>query len=231
VTEPSVQEKGTCSENGHTCYNCTSAPFCVRIPSGEFINAGVYNCPEDATKPYCTAGVCSATPDPECSSGQPDDSGFVCTEDGYFPDPNDCQKFHFCVGTVGTTYTCSDNFVYSHEKASCIRKRLSSDCAIIKCKYKTQFEYVVYPKDSNVYGLCVRDNPTIMLKCAEGEVFDTKTSQCTFVCKGEGLFPVKGDSKRYRECIRISSNKYELVERECPSGSNFDSDKGRCVIG
>lgn len=70
-----------------------------------------------------------------------------------------------------------------------------------------------------------------MFKCKEGEQFDTKTSECKFVCKKEGLFPVPGDSKRYRECIYVSSNKFELVERECPDGSKFDSDKGRCVIG
>jgi hypothetical protein len=113
---------------------------------------------------------------------------------------------------------------------SCVRRRVSSDCAVIKCAYKTQFQYVVYPKDPNVYGLCIRDSPTIVLKCAEGEEFETKTSECKFICKKEGLFPVAGDDKKYRECVRISSNKYELVERECPTGSVFNSDKGRCVI-
>jgi hypothetical protein len=120
--------------------------------------------------------------------------------------------------------------VYSHEKTSCIRKKTTSDCAVIKCKHAVLFEYVVYPKDPNVYGLCIRDQPTLVFKCSEGEQFDTKTSECKFVCKEEGLFPVPGESRKYRECILISSNKFQLVERECPAGSQFDSDKQRCVI-
>lgn len=194
------------------------------------MNAGALNCAEeDHSKPYCTDGVCSGTADAECS---PDVSvsEFVCTDNGYFPDPNDCQKFHFCVGETDTQYVCSNNYVYSHEKTSCIRRKVSSDCAVIKCTYKTQFQYVVYPKDPNVYGLCIRDSPTIVLKCPEGEQFDTTTSQCRFLCKAEGLFSVPNDPRRYRECIRISANKYELVERECPVGSEFNSVKGRCDV-
>ncbi|XP_023713218.1 uncharacterized protein LOC111867506 [Cryptotermes secundus] len=230
VTVPAAVEPGTCSETGNTCYNCSSAPFCVPLADGDFLNAGPYNCADaDPSKPYCTDGACSASASSECSPDAPE-SEFLCTDDGYFPDPNDCQKFHFCIGSTSTTFTCSENFVYSHEKVSCIRRRASSDCAVIKCTYKTQFQYVIYPKDPNVYGLCVRDSPTIVLKCAEGEEFDIKTSKCTFICKKEGLFPVKGDSRKYRECISISSNKYQLVDRECPVGSKFDSDKERCVI-
>jgi hypothetical protein len=92
------------------------------------------------------------------------------------------------------------------------------------------FEYVVYPKDPNVYGLCIRGQPTVMLKCREGEQFDIKTSQCKFVCKREGLFPVQGDNTKYRECTYNSLNRYEYVDRKCPDGSIFDSAKERCVI-
>jgi hypothetical protein len=174
--------------------------------------------------------VCSSTPSPECAADVPQPAQFQCTADGYIPDPDDCTEFHFCVKGSDTTYLCSTNYVYSHEKRSCVRRRLSSDCAVIKCTYKVLFEYVVYPKDSNVYGLCRRNQTTLMFKCNEGEQFDTKTSKCTFVCKKEGVFPVQGDSQRYRECIYNSSNKLELVERVCPAGSEFDSGKGLCVV-
>jgi hypothetical protein len=91
-------------------------------------------------------------------------------------------------------------------------------------------EYVVYPKDPNVYGLCIRDHPTLMFKCPEEEQFDTKTSQCIFVCKKAGLFAVPGKDKKYRECVAVGINKFELYLRECPFGSIFDSTKGKCVL-
>jgi hypothetical protein len=90
-------------------------------------------------------------------------------------------------------------------------------------------EFVVYPKDPNVYGLCIRDHPTLMFKCLEDEQFDTKISQCIFVCKTAGLFPVPGSTQKYRECVAVGS-KFELYERECPEGSIFDAAIGKCVL-
>jgi hypothetical protein len=230
-TPAPTPEPGTCEGETPTCYNCTTAPFCLRLPSGAVLNAGALICADDdPNKPYCAKGVCSATADDACSGPDAPDSDFLCTDSGYFPDPNDCQKFHFCIGTKDNAFLCSNNYVYSHEKTSCIRRKVSSDCAVIKCPYKTQYQYVLYPKDSNVYGLCIRDKPTLVLKCAAGEQFDIAASQCVFLCKAEGLFPVQGSDTKYRECIRIGLNKYQLVDRECPQGSVFDSDKGPCVI-
>jgi hypothetical protein len=91
-------------------------------------------------------------------------------------------------------------------------------------------EYVVYPKDPNVYGLCIRDHPTLMFKCDEEEQFDIKTLQCIFVCKKAGLFPVPNDQQKYRECVSVGVNNFVLYERECPEGSIFDSVKEKCVL-
>nr|AGM32769.1 chitin binding peritrophin-A domain containing protein [Coptotermes formosanus] len=229
--QPRTTEQGTCSnstDGNHTCFNCTVAPYCIAVPNG-YINAGIVSCADlDASKPYCADGVCGATPAAGCEPNV-STSAFTCTSEGYFPDPDDCQKFHLCVGTEAADYSCSSNYVYSHAKNACIRRAASSDCAVIKCTYKTVVEYVVYPKDSSVYGLCIRGNPTVVFKCREGEQFDTKESKCNFVCKQEGLFPVPDDPRKYRECIYVSSNKFELVERTCPAKSVFDSSKGRCV--
>jgi hypothetical protein len=91
-------------------------------------------------------------------------------------------------------------------------------------------EYVPYPKDPSVYGLCIRNLETVMFKCDEEEEFDTKTSQCTFVCKKEGLFPVPGDEQKYRECVSVGIKKFQLKEGKCPVGSRFLADKSKCVI-
>ena len=68
-----------------------------------------------------------------------------------------------------------------------------------------------------------------MFKCPEDEQFDTKISQCIFVCKKAGLFPVPGSERKYRECVAVGS-KFELYERECPEGSVFDPAKGKCTV-
>jgi hypothetical protein len=120
--------------------------------------------------------------------------------------------------------------VYSHQKKSCAFRRVNSDCAIINCKYATAFEYVVYPKDPNVYGLCIRGQPTVMLKCREGEQFDIKTSRCNFICKREGLFPQDG-CRKYYECVDNGRNTYVFQERKCPEGTVFHSSEQSCVVG
>jgi hypothetical protein len=232
VPDPPTQEEGGCGnpQNGqHTCYNCTTAPICIKLPSGSYLHAGSINCADlDAKTPHCNNGKCSATATEICDT-EPPKSQFICTSNGYFPDPNDCRKFYFCVRGTAKEFTCSSNFVYSHQKNACIKKTLISDCAVIKCKYATVLEYVVYPKDPNVFGLCIRDSPTLMFKCPEDEEFDTKTSQCIFVCKMAGLFPVPGNERKYRECVAVGI-KFELNERECPEFSIFDAVKGRCVV-
>ena len=180
-----TEEQPGCSktpEGHHTCYDCTTAPFCIKLQSGLYYNAGPINCAvTNAITPYCTNGVCSATPSDKCKTGPPI-SEFVCTSSGYFPDPDDCRKFYFCVKDTATEYSCPTDYVYSHQKNSCVRQTVSSDCAVINCKYESVMEYVVYPKDPNVYGLCIRDHPTMMFKCDEEEKFDTNTSQCIYVC-------------------------------------------------
>jgi hypothetical protein len=69
-----------------------------------------------------------------------------------------------------------------------------------------------------------------MFKCGEEEQFDTKTSQCIFVCTKAGLFAVPKQERRYRECISVGFNKFELYERECPDGSKFDPVKEKCIV-
>ena len=232
VPDPPTDEVAGCAKSQdeqHTCYNCTTAPICISLASGKYYHAGSIHCADmDAKTPHCNNGVCSATASDKCKIDPPK-SDFVCTNSGYFPDPNDCRKFYFCVKDAAKEFTCSSNFVYSHQKNACIKQTVSSDCAVIKCKYATVLEYVVYPKDPNVYGLCIRDHPTLMFKCPEDEEFDTKTSKCNFVCKTAGLFPVPGNEQKYRECVAVGT-RFELNERECPTGSIFDAVKRRCVV-
>jgi hypothetical protein len=98
----------------------------------------------------------------------------------------------------------------------------------MKCRNTAMVEYFVYPKDANVYGICLRGEQT-MFKCSDGEEFDTKTLQCKFVCKQEGLFPVPNKASYY-ECIYVAKNKYDLVEWECPAGTIFSPTLRACTI-
>jgi hypothetical protein len=215
-----------CTPRGPVCYNCSTAPICLSLPNGNSLLLGSYNCAEqDPKEPYCNDGLCSATASQDCSQE------FQCTGKGYFPDPDDCQTFHFCNASLNvTTYTCAANYVYLHTNNSCVRKKVPADCAIIKCKYARPVEYVVYPKDPSVYGVCVRDQRTVVARCSEGQEFDTKSSQCKFACKQEGVFPADGCRKFY-ECVNIALNKYNIVEGECPVGTYFNAVIGGCATG
>jgi len=192
ISVVATEKEALCSKSKdgqHTCYNSTTAPLCIWLPFGFFHHAGNVNCAAlDANTPHCTNGVCSSTASENCITD------FVCTSNGYFPDPDDCRKFYFCVNGTATEYSCSSNFVYSHRKNACIKQTVSCDCAVIKCKYATVLEYVVYPKDRNVYGLCIRDYPTLMFKCPKDQQFDTKTSKCKFLyMEAEQCFEFGGD--------------------------------------
>jgi hypothetical protein len=81
-----------------------------------------------------------------------------------------------------------------------------------------------------MYGVCVLDQPTTMFRCDDGLQFDTKASQCKFVCKEEGIFPADGCRKFY-ECLHVGFKKYKLVERECPEGTIFNPKFGSCGFG
>jgi hypothetical protein len=69
-----------------------------------------------------------------------------------------------------------------------------------------------------------------VVKCAERQEFDKKASQCKLVCKEEGVFPADGCRKFY-ECVRVRVNKYNIVEGECPVGSQFDAQLRSCATG
>ncbi|GFG28130.1 hypothetical protein Cfor_12293, partial [Coptotermes formosanus] len=213
-----------CDSSTPKCYNCTFAPLC----QGSY-SLGPYNCAElYPNKPYCTDGVCSNTPNTTCPNQT--QKSFVCTGNGSFPDPNDCQKFHVCDASQNqTTYTCSSNYVYSHAKKSCDRKKVTADCAVIKCRNTTAIEYVVYPKDANIYGLCIRGKATVF-SCGERQEFDTSTSTCKFVCKQEGVFP-RDNCRKYYECLFVTTNRYNYLEWECPAGTRFDDKMQACVEG
>ncbi|XP_023708612.1 uncharacterized protein LOC111865109, partial [Cryptotermes secundus] len=215
-----------CTATGPVCYNCSTAPICLSLPDGRYLSLGSYNCAEqNPDQPYCNSGVCSATKTRECSQE------FQCTGEGYFPDPDDCRTFYSCDANQNvTTYTCPASYVYLHANHTCVRKKVSADCASIKCSYARPIEYVVYPKDPSIYGICVRDQPTVVLKCSEGQEFDTKTSQCKRACKEEGIFAGDGCRKFY-ECVLVGLNMYDIVEGECAMDTHFDATLKVCAAG
>ena len=216
-----------CATPTPECYNCSAAPICVPLPNHVNYSLGPYTCADvDEKKPYCNNGVCSNLPGDRCPPE--DQDTFTCTGGGLFPDPNDCQKFHICGNGTVVSYTCSSNYVYSHAKEGCARRNVTTDCAVMKCRNTTVLEYVVYPKDANVYGICVRGEPTLF-KCSDEDEFDTKTLKCKFVCKQEGLFPAPNKAKYY-ECIYVAKNKYDLVEWDCPAGTHFSPTREACII-
>ncbi|XP_069705718.1 uncharacterized protein [Periplaneta americana] len=220
--------EGNCTPTGNACKNCTAAPLCLQV-GGDYMHFGSYSCAqENASTPYCVAGKCSSVPSKECAV--PPVSNFRCTGEGYFPDPDDCTLFHICVKGTAYQFSCNSQNVYSHSRAGCVRRRLSSDCAVMRCTYKSLNEYVVYSKDASLYGMCLKGFPTLVFRCPKGEQFDSSAKECRFKCSAEGLFPAANSNSKYYECIYISVGNYELIRRECPSKiTHFDPVAKRCV--
>jgi hypothetical protein len=105
-----------------------------------------------------------------------------------------------------------------------------TDCVVIKCRYAVPLEYVPYPRNPSLFAICIRDRPTMIVKCHSGQEFDSRESRCKFVCKKEGVFAADGCRKFY-ECVRVNANTFNTVEGECPASTKFDPVSSGCTLG
>lgn len=215
-----------CDENGTVYFTvtCTGDTYC----SEDVLGAA-------------TCGVdqptgCDANPTPpETSPIQP----LVCTSEGFFPDPYNCNVFHYCAGygLESQFQTCPGDTVFNPEFKSdspCkVKVNDETDCPQVDCTESTIFKH--YGTSEKYFAYCREapdstvDNPKEMIvsmfKCVEGTSFDG--AQCVFQCKEEGNFANPLSSSTYYQCYYSDE---VLVGRMlmCPSGSQFDGNLQSC---
>lgn len=139
---------------GRFCENCTQLSSCVNLGHSNWITVPVETCKADRGN-FCdsTSKACTNA-ESECNQLN---IPFTCNTAGVFPDPFDCQTYHFCYvnesGSLGKiTSVCDGGSAFSPASGDC-----SATLSDELCTYK-QFHcgYMdAWPGNSNIFYVCV----------------------------------------------------------------------------
>ncbi|XP_055601308.1 uncharacterized protein LOC129750110 [Uranotaenia lowii] len=208
-----------------TCYDCNQILVCSgKLPSTQ------QNCRVNSpTKPYCSAGICSATPTcpPEPLS---------CTDAGKFPDPYNCTQYHYCeaAGEDSSVYACPPKYVYNADTGLCKVQVYVADCMTAKCDPTKGFG--TYGTSKTFFAICTYDDKGVlssvdMAKCPNNTLFDTVNgSGCKFTCPKDGNFanPMDPTFASYYLCYTSGVTKVASLQK-CAEGKAFDVAAGLCT--
>lgn len=208
------------------CFDCFTAGYC---DGGKAVS---HTCP--AATPYCNNDACSKDRDMSWTmcDEQILEQQLSCHDEGYFPEPRDCQQFHLCPDPtikpplLRTTYYCPANYVYDAINFKCKQKVFAKDCVTVECNAANMF--VTYPPNERYYGFCKEGGGSspIMFKCASGHTFNLARLGCEFRCTKEGYF--NGPKcNQYYLCYKSG---IQLVARldTCPAGYRWNQSVFLC---
>lgn len=249
-----TRETNTCSErstSGLICQNCELVATCI-LRNDEWLTVPVDTCNVDEGY-FCNLryGGCSNETGPCRSFGY--EGNFVCTSEGVFPDPYDCQRYHMCynAGTtlVAANVECGTNKAFSAATGDCSAHLNETICQQKQFNCSNAGDCQAWPGNRNVFYICKATlehgnrilYPT-MYRCAPGEVFNGKdciTNATTnntliqsqmelpFECIKSGLHPDPNDCKAYYYCDLFLREKHYT----CPKSSHFDKKRKTCMRG
>lgn len=212
-------------------------PFCADCFTWSFCNghgtAVTTRCP--AEKPFCNSGSCSKVRDPELESLCEDqilEQKLTCSDEGYFPEPSNCQQFYLCPDPTIipalplTKYVCPENYVYDSINFKCKIKKLPTDCVTMECRAANSF--VPYIGNANYYGFCKTvGSAPLLFKCATGLYFNFDKFGCEFRCVKEGYF-ASPKCNQFYHCYKSGTNLVAKLEI-CPSGHLWDATLKTCL--
>lgn len=180
---------------------------------------------------------------------------FVCTSVGIFPDPYDCQKYHFCQQSGNSfgaiNLDCGGQSAYNPTTGQCSMTLTDDVCRFNQYVCDHVGQKAVWPGNDNIFYICketVSGNAThlypTMYRCSAEEIFNgtecvpapngnsnittlTPPTATPDDCPSFGLFPFPGDCSSYIFC----DNDLMPTVYKCPAGTFFDSSLQGCVRG
>lgn len=160
------------------CDSCDLLVTCIRDDEG-FHKLPQETCAPDRT---CLGARCTSERNPICEEQLP----FPCNDIGVFPDPFDCQIFHFCVpedgGLKNYSMRCEGSFAY-HAGSTFCQTRLENNVC---------FEYInQFPVDLCLYSgqtASLIQNPSIYYVCAQFSSDNPILYPFLFVCPHGGAY-------------------------------------------
>jgi len=122
---------------------------------------------------------------------------FQCTEDGYFVDPQQCDKYYDCYRGQSTEKLCPDGLVFDYTKGTKVEQcdyPFTVECPAtsslqpakpsgIECPRQNGYFEHEDPSNCMEYYECSGGN-AVLRKCAQGLVFDEFTGTCQWAATG-----------------------------------------------
>lgn len=185
----------------------------------------------------------SCTASNPCSSSGGTLTDFTCTSTGYYPNPKNCTSYFFCslnadrTAYVATQYNCPSGNVFSPSSGSYCTRQTNTNCiSCLNCcgnSNMTHYYQIRYGTNSQYYGLCIPGAPDpLIFACPANSQPNLINfpATCDYRCWRVGFFENTLDNTKYFECYLNNFLRFESIERQCPQGSKFDSQKSQCAV-
>lgn len=196
---------------------------------------GMY-CHQGEGKCSTTLGVCN-----------PLEGNFVCSSEGVFPDPHNCQAFHMC-HMRGNTFVaanvlCTGNSAFDPATGSCSINIAHEICNNVQFNCQRVGQMAPWPTNANIFYICmatsVNGNRVLfpnLFRCPNGQYFDNDKQACgtngngggsSFNCPSPGLFKDPSNCNFYFFC----NGNLSAQRIQCPTGTFFDTVNMGCMRG
>lgn len=158
-----------------------------------------------------------------------------CTDEGYFPDPLNCQTYYFCPDPTvlprvpRVTYNCPDNHVYDSKTFQCTAlSKHNNNCATMACTQPSP-PFLLYPGNANYYGFCKPSEiRPVMFKCPAGQNFNVETYGCELTCTQHG-FIAATHCRNYYYCYLVGGQYMKLLQ-SCSNGYLWNQERQSCEL-
>lgn len=227
VFNPTAYE---CPSVGPQCvatFDCRTLVTCLAVGATPSVVRQCVN-----PTPFCVQDRCSSSPDPSnalCASGP--NAAFLCTSEGVFPDPYDCQRYHVCVasGAPPDPNVCATGYVYLASARACQpwRRNTCRTLGGVCENARNVGRLVAFGGQTAYYAFCSPLGP-IMMRCPDelSEIFDQNQGFCRYNCQREGRFVDRSNCNGYVLC-RWVNRRWAPLAVNCPDGYWFTA--GQCV--
>lgn len=153
-----------------------------------------------------------------------------CTGPGLFPDPRDCNAYHYCFakGDQSHTVRCSEGSAFDFSSQQCKTLSSPSDCLTIRCDPLKVFQE--YDTTGQYFGVCSLGSIAVY-RCPAAPVNSDAAGSCPFTCSKEGFFTNPLEPNTYFHCWRMyGARSLSIRILYCPTWWEFDETAQRCVF-
>lgn len=178
---------------------------------------------------------------------------FVCSSVGIFPDPYDCQKYHFCqqsgnsLGAINVE--CGGDSAYNPQSGQCSLHLDHDVCHYDQYRCDHVGQQAAWPGNDNIFYICKSETSgnsshlyPALYRCAADEVFNgtycvrslssvntitPPTGNPLYDCPGFGLYPVVEDCHSYYFC---NNDLFPTIYR-CAEGTYYNHQVHGCTRG